>query len=573
MASPHASPPEPAVQSEASPPIAPPAPASDDEKEDGEIDEDDYERHDDYLPKHDDGDDDDDEDDGDDDDDEEEEGEVVEDEDMDDGEEVIPVHGHSDDDDDDDEAVLDDDDDDRGSSSSSNDGDARGRGQRRSAAPPTKTADSDSECDPALHKRKKSATPSGGSSRRAAAVAASAAVAATAAATAAASTSIPRDSSARGSSASRGRRRTTNTPGRPARSSFGKASKSKVPPPQPGSEHTTLQLNDEGDEYIVAMTDPNGEQKISPDGALLDGRVYRMRAFTLPNHGTKLFMMATECAKELQYRDSYLLFNKNRSLYKMIATQADKEALIEMGNLPYAYRSRQIALVSAKSMFRQFGSLCVVDGRRVKDDYWEQKARDEGFTENDFAIEKKVSHYAAAQAAAAAAAAAQAQAVKDGTAQVSGVTDPAAAAAPQGEFAFGLARGDHPGQIVFGTRGAPRMLDTPIDRIIRIFRPSCCSPLDPRDAPVRYVVASKSARSLGGSSATSGGGDATRRTPLSAMAEAAATALEFNAFIGVKRKARDELWLEFWRTRGRKPEKAEGEEPVARYEDEMDLSD
>ena len=100
-------------------------------------------------------------------------------------------------------------------------------------------------------------------------------------------------------------------------------------------------------------------------------------------------MLAIECARVLNCRDSYLLFNKNRSLHKIIATQAEKDELIHQEILPYSYRSRQIAIVTAKSMFRLFGARVIVDGRRVKDDYWEAKARKQGFTEEDLAFGKR----------------------------------------------------------------------------------------------------------------------------------------------------------------------------------------
>ena len=100
-------------------------------------------------------------------------------------------------------------------------------------------------------------------------------------------------------------------------------------------------------------------------------------------------MLATECARQLQYRDSYLLFNKNRSLYKIIASVKEKEELVAREILPYSYRSRQIAVVTARSMFRQFGSRVIKDGRRVRDDYWEAKAIKQGFTEQDAAGEKR----------------------------------------------------------------------------------------------------------------------------------------------------------------------------------------
>ncbi|CEJ82301.1 Putative Chromatin remodelling complex subunit [[Torrubiella] hemipterigena] len=154
-------------------------------------------------------------------------------------------------------------------------------------------------------------------------------------------------------------------------------------------DHTTDQLNPSGDEYIPREVDEFGEKKVMPNGQLLGGRQYRCRTFLVPNRGDKLFMLATECARNLSYRDSYLLFNKNRSLFKIIASQAEKDDLVQQEILPFSYRSRQIAIVTARSMFRQFGSRVIDGGRRVRDDYWETKARKQGFTENDLAGEKR----------------------------------------------------------------------------------------------------------------------------------------------------------------------------------------
>ncbi|KAK2771227.1 hypothetical protein FQN52_004019 [Onygenales sp. PD_12] len=169
-------------------------------------------------------------------------------------------------------------------------------------------------------------------------------------------------------------------------------------------DHTTDQLGADGDEYVPKEFDENGEKKVDAMGYPQDKRKYKCRTFCVPNRGKKLFMLATECARILGYRDSYLLFTKNRSLYKIIATQPEKDSLIQQDILPYSYRSRQIAIVTAKSMFRQFGSRVIVDGRRVRDDYWESKARKQGFTEEDLAGEKRPGAAKARDAAAAEAA-------------------------------------------------------------------------------------------------------------------------------------------------------------------------
>ncbi|KAI1376923.1 hypothetical protein F4677DRAFT_454119 [Hypoxylon crocopeplum] len=165
-------------------------------------------------------------------------------------------------------------------------------------------------------------------------------------------------------------------------------------------DHTTDQLGPGGDEYLPREIDESGEKKVMPNGQLLGGREYRCRTFLVPNRGDKLFMLATECARVLGYRDSYLLFNKNRSLFKIIANQVEKDDLVSQEILPFSYRSRQIAIVTARSMFRQFGSRVIVNGRRVRDDYWEQKARKQGFTEADLAGEKRPGASKAREAAA-----------------------------------------------------------------------------------------------------------------------------------------------------------------------------
>lgn len=167
-------------------------------------------------------------------------------------------------------------------------------------------------------------------------------------------------------------------------------------------DHTTDQLTYEQDEYIPREYDEQGERKVSPTGEPLGNRQFKMRTFYVAHRGEKRFMLATECARVLGYRDSYLLFNKNRSLHKIIATQPEKDELIHQEILPYSYRSRQIAIVTAKSMFRQFGARVFEGGRRVRDDYWESKAIKQGFTEEDLAGDKRPGASKAKEAAAAA---------------------------------------------------------------------------------------------------------------------------------------------------------------------------
>lgn len=167
-----------------------------------------------------------------------------------------------------------------------------------------------------------------------------------------------------------------------------RASASFSPKSTPTHDHTTDQLGAEGDEYLPKEIDLSGEKKVMPNGALCGGREYRCGTFSLANRGDKLFMLATECAVVLGYRDASLFFNQNLSLREILMSQTEKDDLVRQGILPFSHRSQQVPIVTARSVFRQFGSRVIVDGRQVRDDYWETKARMQGLTESDGSGEK-----------------------------------------------------------------------------------------------------------------------------------------------------------------------------------------
>ena len=170
-------------------------------------------------------------------------------------------------------------------------------------------------------------------------------------------------------------------------------------------DHTTDQLTFEQDEYIPKEYDEAGERKVSPDGELPGKRQFRMQTFYLIGRGYKRFMLATECARILGYRHTYRdksLFDKNRSLYRLIATQQETEDLVCQEILPISDRAGSVACVTAKSIFRQFGARVIEGGRRVRDDYFEAKAIKQGFTEEDMAGDETPGATKARDAAAAA---------------------------------------------------------------------------------------------------------------------------------------------------------------------------
>lgn len=133
--------------------------------------------------------------------------------------------------------------------------------------------------------------------------------------------------------------------------------------------------------------DEEGNMKVDQHGALIGNRTYTSRAFRLPMRGDTFFFLATEIARVSGYRDSYLLFNKNRNLKKLMTTEAEKAFLIQQELIPYSYRNRQIGVVRALDIYKTFGARVIAKGMRVKDDYYSQRARDQGFTENDYANE------------------------------------------------------------------------------------------------------------------------------------------------------------------------------------------
>lgn len=140
-----------------------------------------------------------------------------------------------------------------------------------------------------------------------------------------------------------------------------------------------------GDE-VALPPNPIGDTKVDADGHLLGGREYRVRTFTILNRDNKLYMLSTEPARCIGFRDSYLFFQKHKMLYKIIIDDDAKRDLIERDIIPHSYKGRAIGVVTARSVFREFGSKIVVGGKKITDDYDEQAARERGDVEGDLAV-------------------------------------------------------------------------------------------------------------------------------------------------------------------------------------------
>src|SRR3569833_1555341 len=140
-------------------------------------------------------------------------------------------------------------------------------------------------------------------------------------------------------------------------------------------------VNDEVD----LPDDPEGETKVDKLGNLQGGREYRCRTFTVAGRGDRLYMLSTEPARCVGFRDSYLFFTKHRRLFKIIVDDDEKRDMIERDIIPHSYKGRSIGIVTARSVFREFGALIIVGGKRVIDDYDVAKAREEGVVEGEIA--------------------------------------------------------------------------------------------------------------------------------------------------------------------------------------------
>ena len=144
-------------------------------------------------------------------------------------------------------------------------------------------------------------------------------------------------------------------------------------------------INEDEDEVVLDRIDAEGEKKIDEDGNLLGGREYRVRTFTVLGRGDRLYMLSTEPARCVGYRDSYLFFIRHKLLYRVTLTDDEKEDLFSRELIPPTYRNRQLIVVTARSVFREFGARVVIGGRRVVDDYWVEEYNRLGYPEGELA--------------------------------------------------------------------------------------------------------------------------------------------------------------------------------------------
>ncbi|THY35411.1 hypothetical protein D6D01_01362 [Aureobasidium pullulans] len=162
--------------------------------------------------------------------------------------------------------------------------------------------------------------------------------------------------------------------------------------PRGGPSHATrVPIDKEGNmmdvinDEVALPEDAEGETKVNKDGHLQGGRDYRVRVFTILGRGNRLYMLSTEPARCTGFRDSYLFFTKHLQLYKIIIGEEEKKDLISRDIIPHSYKGRAIGVVTARSVFREFGARIVIGGRKIIDDYQVQAAKERGDIEGELA--------------------------------------------------------------------------------------------------------------------------------------------------------------------------------------------
>ncbi|KAL8730816.1 MAG: hypothetical protein Q9181_004531 [Wetmoreana brouardii] len=163
--------------------------------------------------------------------------------------------------------------------------------------------------------------------------------------------------------------------------------------PRGGPSHVTqVPLDKEGnmanvkDDEIELPEDPEGETKVDKNGVLLGDREYKVRVFKISGKGDRLYMLSTEPARCIGFRDSYLFFQKHKTLWKIILTEEAKRDLIDRSLIPHSYKGRAIGVVTARSVFREFGARIIIGGKKVIDDYQVTAARARGEVEGELAV-------------------------------------------------------------------------------------------------------------------------------------------------------------------------------------------
>lgn len=89
-------------------------------------------------------------------------------------------------------------------------------------------------------------------------------------------------------------------------------------------------------------------------------------------------MFSKDPAALLGFRDSFVFLKKNVKLLKVHIDNVEKGFLVDSNLLRSTFRTREISVVTARSVFKQFGHRIVRKGRKGRDDYYYTEEVDDG---------------------------------------------------------------------------------------------------------------------------------------------------------------------------------------------------
>jgi hypothetical protein len=81
-------------------------------------------------------------------------------------------------------------------------------------------------------------------------------------------------------------------------------------------------------------------------------------------------MFSKDPAALLGFRDSFVFLKKNPKLIKVHIDNVEKGYLVDANLLRSTFRTREISVVTARSVFKQFGHRIIRKGRKGRDDYY-----------------------------------------------------------------------------------------------------------------------------------------------------------------------------------------------------------
>ncbi|KAJ2725363.1 hypothetical protein GGI07_001371 [Coemansia sp. Benny D115] len=118
--------------------------------------------------------------------------------------------------------------------------------------------------------------------------------------------------------------------------------------------------------------DPEGEAKIDALGYLQGGREFICPVFRSPFRRNKerQYILTMDCCRFTGARDSYMLFKQHSRMRRVETTQRERDLLAANRMIPKVTRFRPIAMITARTAFREFGARIVKNGRYIVDDYW-----------------------------------------------------------------------------------------------------------------------------------------------------------------------------------------------------------